>query len=103
VLERGEYTVHLYNRFGLVVYVRADVIAAVATTNSVFRIQDTLRVGHPASDARAAFGAPSGQAVVAGFQGELYDERGVGFGLDRGWIATIIVFRPGQGRVISTL
>jgi hypothetical protein len=103
VLQRGEYTVHLYNRFGLVVYVRMDTIAAVATTNSLFRIQDSLRVGHPAADARAAFGAPSGPATVAGFQGDLYDDRGVGFGIERGWIATIVVFRPGEGRVISTL
>lgn len=103
VLQRGEYAVHMYNRFGLVVYVRAETIAAVATTNSLFRIQDSLRVGHPAADARAAFGVPSGQAMVVGFQGDLYDDRGVGFGLDRGWIATIIVFRPGEARVISTL
>jgi hypothetical protein len=83
--------------------VRGDAIAAVATTSSLFRIQDLLRVGDPAADARAAFGTPSGQAMVAGFQGDLYDERGIGFGIDRGAIATIMVFRPGEGRVISTL
>jgi hypothetical protein len=103
VIERGEYAVHMYNRFGLVVYVRANSIAAVATTNSVFKFQDSLRVGLPAADARAVFGSPSGQANVAGFQGDLYDERGIGFGIDGGWIATIIVFRPGEARVISAL
>ena len=103
VLQRGEYTVHMYNRFGLVVYVRANSIAAVATTNSVFKFQDSLRVGLPAADARAVFGSPSGQATVVGFEGDVYDERGIGFGIDRGWIATIIVFRPGEARVISTL
>lgn len=102
-LERGQYVVHMYNRFGLVVYARGEAVAAVATTNSLFTLGESLRIGHPAADARAAFGAPSVEGMVAGFQGELYDDRGVGFGIDRGMIATIIVFRPGEARTISTL
>lgn len=102
-LERGQYVVHMYNRFGLVVYARADVVAAVATTNSLFTLGESLRVGSPAADARAAFGAPSAEGAVAGFQGALYEDRGVGFGIDGGMIATIIVFRPGEARAIPPL
>lgn len=103
VVERGGFAVYLYGRFGLVVYVRQNAVAAVATTNSLFRIGGTLGVGYRAADARAAFGSASGQGTLAGFRADLYDDRGVGFGVDREAIATIIVFRPGEARFISTL
>jgi hypothetical protein len=103
VLERGGFAVHMYNRFGLIVYVRENTIAAVATTNSLFRIGRSLGVGQPASDAKAEFGGASGQGIVGGFQTDLYDDRGIGFGVERSAIATIIVFRPGEARLVSTL
>jgi len=103
VVERAEFAVHLYGRVGLVVYVRQNAVAAVATTNSVFRVGKTLGVGDRAADARAEFGAAPGQGTLAGFRTDLYDDRGIGFGFDRETIATIIVFRPGEARLFSTL
>ncbi|HEY6102254.1 MAG TPA: hypothetical protein VI007_03390 [bacterium] len=103
VLQRGTFAVHLYGRFGLVVYVRENTIAAVATTNSLFRFGRSLGVGQPAASAKAEFGNASGHGTVAGFQTDLYDERRIGFGVERGEIATIIVFRPGEARLVSSL
>ena len=103
VVERAGFAVHLYGRVGLVVYVRQNAVAAVATTNSVFRVGRTLGVGDRAADARAEFGAASGQGTLTGFRADLYDDRGIGFGFDRDTIATIIVFRPGEARLFSTL
>lgn len=103
VLQRSGYALHLYGRFGLIVYVRNDVVAAVATTNSLFRIGRSLGVGQPAAGIRSEFGAPTAQAMVTGFPGELYDQAGVGFGIERSAIAMVIVFRPGEARQIATV
>ena len=103
VVQRSGFVVHLYGRFGLVVYVRENAIAAVATTNSLFRIGRTLGVGQPAADAKTAFGSASGHGMVAGFPTDLYDERGIGFGVERNAIATVIIFRPGEARLVSNL
>ena len=103
VIQQGDFAAHLYGRLGLVVYLRQDAVAAVATTNSLFRIGGSLGVGLPAADARAEFGRASGQGTLGGVQTELYDDRGLGFGIDRGAIVSIIVFRPGDMRFVSTL
>jgi len=102
ILQWSGFAVHLYGRFGLVIYVRENTIAAVATTNSLFHIGRSLGVGQPVAEAKAEFGSASSQGMVAGFQTDLYDERGIGFGIERGAIATIIVFRPGEARLVST-
>jgi hypothetical protein len=102
-VERGGFSVYLYGGFGLWVYLRQDTVAAVATSNSLFRIGGSLGIGHPASDVQAAFGSATGQGTLAGLRSDLYNDRGIGFTIDRGAIATIIVFRPGEAPLISTL
>ena len=103
VVEQAGFAAHLYGRLGLVVYVRGNVIAAVATTNSLFRIGGSLGVGQRIADVRVEFGGASRQGMLGGFRADLYDDRGIGFGIDRDSIVIIIIFRPGEARLVSAL
>lgn len=95
--------VHVYNRFGITVYARSNVVTAVASTNSLMKIDPDLGVGYRVEVVTARFGRAFREGSVEGFPGMIYDGRGIAFGLDRQGVAVIMVFRPNTAGQISGL
>jgi hypothetical protein len=95
--------VYFFNRWGIVVYAKDDIVTAVSTTNSLLKIDDVLGVGYRAESAMAAYGRTFKEGPVEGFPGLVYNERGVAFGMDGTTIATVLVFRPGAAADVSGL
>jgi hypothetical protein len=95
--------VYFFNRWGIVVYAKDEVVTAVSTTNSLLKIDDVLGVGYRAESAMAAYGRGFKEGPVEGFPGLVYNDRGVAFGMDGTTIATVLVFRPGAAAEVSGL
>jgi len=96
-------TAYLFTRYGITVYVKSGAVTAVAGTNSLLQIDDTLGVGHRVESVYAAFGRDFRQGTVEGFPGLIYEARGIAFGLDGRGVAAILVFRPGTSAGVSAL
>jgi hypothetical protein len=95
--------VYAYNRWGIFVYAKQDVVTAVSTTNSLLKIEDVLGVGYRVESAMAAYGRTFKEGPVEGFPGLVYNDRGVAFGMDGTAIAIVLVFRPGAAAEVSGL
>src|SRR3990170_9076835 len=95
--------VYAFNRWGIVVYAKKDVVTAVSTTNSLLKIDEVLGVGYRVESALAAYGRGFREGPVEGFPGLVYNERGVAFGMDGTTIASVVVFRPGTSAEVSGL
>lgn len=95
--------VYAFNRWGIVVYAKKDVVTAVSTTNSLLKIDDVLGVGYRVESAVAAYGRGFKEGPVEGFPGLVYSDRGIAFGMDGTAIAIVLVFRPGTAAEVSGL
>lgn len=95
--------VYVFNRWGIVVYARQDIVTAVSTTNSLLRIAGDLGVGYRVESAVSAYGRRFKEGPVEGFRGLVYDDRGIAFGTDGTSIATVLVFRPKTAAEVSGL
>jgi len=95
--------VYAFNRWGIVVYAKKDVVTAVSTTNSLLKIDDVLGVGYRVESAMAAYGRGFKEGPVEGFPGLVYNDRGIAFGMDGTTIAIVVVFRPGMAAEVSGL
>jgi len=95
--------VYAFNRWGIVVYAKKDVVTAVSTTNSLLKIDDVLGVGYRVESAMAAYGRGFKEGPVEGFPGLVYNDRGIAFGMDGTTIAIVLVFRPGTSAEVSGL
>jgi len=83
-----------FDRYGITVYTRSDVVQAVATTNSVLGGVNGISLGTPVSAVKRALGTTYSPAVIEGYSGVLYGGLGVAFGFDHNAVASILVFRP---------
>jgi len=95
--------VYAFNRWGIVVYAKNDIVTAASTTNSLLKIDNTVGVGYRAESAMAAYGRGFKEGPVEGFSGLVYDDRGIAFGMDGTAIAIVLVFRPGTAAEVSGL
>lgn len=95
--------VYFFNRWGIVVYAKDDLVTAVSTTNSLLKIDEVLGVGYRAESALAAYGRGFKEGPVEGFPGLVYNDRGVAFGMDGTTIAIVLVFRSGAAAEVSGL
>lgn len=82
-----------FDRYGITVYTRADVVQAVATTSSVLSVNG-IRLGASTHEVMQALGPAYTPATVEGYPGVVYAGLGVAFGLDRDAVASMMVFRP---------
>jgi hypothetical protein len=82
-----------FDKYGITVYAHGDVVQAIATTNSVISGVNGIALGSPLTDVVKAMGPNYSPATIEGFPGIVYREAGIAFGLDRGSVASILVFR----------
>jgi hypothetical protein len=102
-IETAVDMVHVYNRFGITVFSRSNMVTAVSTTNSLMKLDEDLGVGYRSELVTARFGRAFREGTVEGFPGMIYDARGIGFGIDRQAVAVIIVFGPNGANQVSGL
>jgi len=103
IRETGLDTAYLFSRYGITVYARSDAISAVASTNSLLKIDEALGVGYRVESVYELFGRDFRRGTVEGFPGLIYEGRGIAFGLDGQGVAAILVFRPGTSATVSAL
>lgn len=103
VVETDRDTVYVWQRFGINVYVRDDLVTAVSTSNSLIRMGDELGPGFRVDDVLQVFGQAYHRGAVEGFPGLQFEDRGIAFGVDRKAVAVILVFTPGQAAAVSGL
>ncbi len=103
VRETAIDVVYAFNRYGVVVYAKQDLVTAVSTSNSLLKIDDVLGVGYRVESAMAAYGRGFKEGPVEGFPGLVYNDRGIAFGMDGTTIAVVLVFRPGSAADVSGL
>ncbi|MDQ7842954.1 MAG: hypothetical protein QN141_06895 [Armatimonadota bacterium] len=96
-------TAYLFSRYGITVYARSGAVTAVASTNSLLKIDETLGVGYRVESVYEVFGRDFRRGTVEGFPGLIYEGRGIAFGLDGQGVAAILVFRPGTSAMVSAL
>lgn len=83
-----------FDQYGITVYTRADVVQAIATTNSVVGSVDDIGLGTSTRDVVRTLGQAYAPGTIEGYPGIVYGGLGVAFGLDRDAVASILVFRP---------
>src|SRR3990170_4334286 len=103
VRETAVDAVYAFNRWGIMVYAKQDIVTAVSTTNSLLKIDEVLGVGYRVESALAAYGRGFKEGPVEGFPGLVYNDRGIAFGMDGTTIAIVLVFRPGMAAEVSGL
>lgn len=103
VRETSLDTVHVYSRFGIVVYAQKGVVSAVSTSNSLLKIGDALGPGSRVEEVRASLGTSAVRGAVEAFPGMIYDDRGVAFGMDGKAVALVMVFKPATAGRVSGL
>jgi len=88
---------YVFGPYAITAYTRSNVVAALATTNSVLASVGGVGLGAPLSAVVAAFGRARTSGVVEGLRGPVYENLGVAFGLDRDAVAAVIVFAAVPG------
>jgi len=85
---------YVFDPYGITAYVTNGVVVALTTTNSVLVDIDGIHIGTPAASLTHALGTTSTAGAVEGMPGVLYSSLGLGFGLEHGAVAAVMVFAP---------
>ena len=85
---------YVFNPYGITAYVTNGVVVALTTTNSVLVDVEGIHIGTPVANLAGTLGATSTTGAVEGMPGVLYTSLGLGFGLDHGAVAAVMVFAP---------
>jgi hypothetical protein len=85
---------YVFNPYGITAYVTNGVVVALTTTNSVLVDVEGIHIGTPAASLAGTLGTTSTPGAVEGLQGVLYTSLGLGFGIDHGAVAAVMVFAP---------
>ncbi len=83
---------YVFSQYGITAYTRANVIAALTTTNSLLGTIRGIGLGTPQEAVLAAFGVPHGTSLVESLPGLTYEDQGIAFGFDRQAVAVVMVF-----------
>lgn len=83
---------YVFSQYGITAYTRANVIAALTTTNSVLGTIKGIGLGTAQETVIAAFGVPRGTSLVEGLPGLTYEDQGIAFGFSRQAVAVVMVF-----------
>jgi hypothetical protein len=87
---------YAFDQYGIIVYVRGDIVQAVGTTNSVIGSVNGIGLGSSAPSVVQALGRTYSSGYVEGYPALVYAGLGMALGMDRNAVAAILVFRPAQ-------
>jgi len=85
---------YVFDPYGVTAYVTNGVVVALSTTNSILVDVQGIHIGSSAASLADTLGGTSTPGAVEGFPGLLYNSLGLGFGLDHGAVAAVMVFAP---------